>query len=363
MKINEHRVRNFRNIKQIDLRPGPGLNIITGDNAQGKTNLLESIFVLSTGTSFRSGKDVNFIKFDEQFYIINSKYCFQNKNIEAVLKYKPEVGKTFTINSRKAKISQENNLRIVLFNPDDLYLIKGSPVKRRNYLDFILRQVSAEYSKQIDDYNKILYKRNLLLRNRQADSNSFAVINEMFIDTAVKFIINRINLANILDDVCQKVFPTVNHEGDTIKIRYALSFPVFSDKINDEILKQALLEQIKIKKEQEMMRSTTLIGPHLDDLNVYLNGKLARIFASQGQQRNLAVTLKLAEIYSFNQIKGFYPLFLLDEVLSELDENKKRLLLNHLSQAGFQSFLSSVSHDPKGGVNAQFFSLKNGCLI
>jgi DNA replication and repair protein RecF len=170
-------------------------------------------------------------------------------------------------------------------------------------------------------------------------------------------------LANILDDVCQKVFPTVNHEGDTIKIRYALSFPVFSDKINDEILKQALLEQIKIKKEQEMMRSTTLIGPHLDDLNVYLNGKLARIFASQGQQRNLAVTLKLAEIYSFNQIKGFYPLFLLDEVLSELDENKKRLLLNHLSQAGFQSFLSSVSHDPKGGVNAQFFSLKNGCLI
>ena len=235
MKINEHRVRNFRNIKQIDLRPGPGLNIITGDNAQGKTNLLESIFVLSTGTSFRSGKDVNFIKFDEQFYIINSKYCFQNKNIEAVLKYKPEVGKTFTINSRKAKISQENNLRIVLFTPDDLYLIKGSPVKRRNYLDFILRQVSAEYSKQIDDYNKILCKRNLLLRNRQADSNSFAVINEMFIDTAVRFIINRINLANILDDVCQKVFPTVNHEGDTIKIRYALSFPVFSDKINDEI--------------------------------------------------------------------------------------------------------------------------------
>ncbi len=363
MKINEHKVRNFRNIKQIDLRPGLGLNIITGDNAQGKTNLLESIFVLSTGTSFRSGKDVNFLKFDEESYIISSKYCCQDKNMEAILKYKPEIGKTFTINSRKAKISQDNNLRIVLFTPDDLYLIKGSPVKRRNYIDFILRQVSAEYALQIDDYTKILYKRNLLLRNRQVDSRSFAVINEIFLETAVKLIINRINFANILDDVCQKVFPTLNHEGDSIKIRYALSFPVFSGKINHEILKQALLEQVKVKKEQEIMRSTTLMGPHLDDLNVYLNDKLARIFASQGQQRNLAVTLKLAEIYAFKQIKGFHPLFLLDEVLSELDENKKRLLLNHLSQAGFQSFLSSVSHDPMVGVNAQFFSLKNGCLI
>jgi len=363
LKINEHKIKNFRNIKQINLLPGPGLNIIAGNNAQGKTNLLESIFMLSTGTSFRSGKDVNFLKFNADSYIINSKYCYKDRNIEALLKYQPQLGKAFTINSRKAKISQENNLRVVLFTPDDLYLIKGSPDKRRNFLNFVLRQVSAEYAIQIDDYNKILHKRNLLLKNKQVNNKSFAVINEIFIETAVNIIIKRINFINILDDVCQKVFPSLNNEHQSIKIRYALSFPIFSGKINYEILKDVLLEQLILKKEEELIRCTTMLGPHLDDINIYINDKIARIFASQGQQRNLAVTLKLAEIYAFYQIKGFYPIFLLDEVLAELDEHKKILLLEHLSQAGFQSFLSSVSLDNIARVNSQIFSIKNGCLI
>lgn len=363
MRINEHSVRNFRNIEKIVLQPGPGLNILVGDNAQGKTNLLESIYILATGTSFRSGKDINFLKFEEESYLINCKYSCQDRNLDAVLQYDRDGGKTFLINGRKTKISQENNLKIVLFTPDDLYLIKGAPAKRRNYLDFVLKQVSTEYAMQIDDYNKILQKRNLLLKNKTINKKSFAVINEIFIENAVKLIINRINFVNILNEVCQKVFPVLNDEGATIKIKYALSFPVSGHKINHDILRNFLSQQGEIKKEQELIRCTTMTGPHLDDLNVYINDKLARIFASQGQQRNLAVTLKLAEIYAFKQIKGFYPLFLLDEVLSELDDNKKRMLLESLSSADFQSFLSSVGYDHTDEIKARTFLLQNGCLV
>lgn len=343
--------------------PGPGLNILAGENAQGKTNLLESIFVLATGSSFRTGKDLNFLQYDAESYIINAKYNYQDRKIEALLKYRPEIGKDLTINSKKAKISQENNLRVVIFTPDDLYLIKGSPVKRRNFLDFTLRQVSADYTLQLDNYNKILKKRNLLIKHKQATGKSLSVINEIFIETAVHLIINRINFINILDEACQKIFPLLNNEHHAIKIRYALSFPVLSGKINHEILKKVLAEQVLIKKDEELMRGTTLIGPHLDDLNIYLDDKIARLFASQGQQRNLAVTLKLAEIYAFKKIRGFFPLFLLDEVLAELDEAKKKLLIEQLSQASFQSFLSSVSLDNITKVNAQIYSIKNGSLF
>ena len=363
MKINEHKVRNFRNIKKINLTPGRGLNILTGDNAQGKTNLLESIFVVSSGASFKSGRDINLLKFDEKSYMIDCKYCYQNRNFEAVLKCDREEGKSFFINGKKTKISQDGNLQVVLFTPDDLYLIKGPPGKRRSYLDFILKQISSDYANQIDDYNKILQKRNLLLKNKQINHKSFGVINDIYIDIAVKLIINRINFVNILNDVCQKVFPTLNNEDAKIRIKYALSFPVSGNKINYDILKNTLISQTETKKEQESMRCLTMMGPHLDDLNVYLNDKLARIFASQGQQRNLAVTLKLAETHAFKQIKGYYPIFLLDEVLSELDDNKKRMLLDNLSRADFQSFLSAVSYDPSAEINAQTFLLKNGCLV
>ncbi len=363
MKIKEHRVQSFRNIKRIDLIPGPGLNILSGDNAQGKTNLLESIYVVSAGTSFRSGRDINLLKFDEKSYMIHCKYCCKDRNLEAILKCDRDDGKSFFINGKKTKISQENNLQVVLFTPDDLYLIKGSPGRRRNYLDFVLKQISVEYAGQIDDYNKILQKRNLLLKNKQLNHKSFGIINEVFIEIAVKLIINRINFVNILNDECQKVFPTLNNEDTKIKIKYALSFPVSGNKINYDILKNALILQTETKKEMESIRCTTMMGPHLDDLNVYLNDKLARIFASQGQQRNLAVTLKLAETHAFKQIKGYYPVFLLDEVLSELDDNKKRMLLNNLSQAGFQSFLSSVGYDQSAEINAQIFLIKNGCIV
>ncbi len=361
MKITGLSINNFRNLKKIDIKPANGMNIFTGNNAQGKTNLLEAIYVLSAGNSFRNTSDKQLVNYDASRYQIKAYYTYQERFLESTLLY-DERDKIFTINKKKTPHHNQERIKVVLFNPDDLFLVKGAPAKRRNFLDFILQQLSGDYAYNLANYAKILKKRNLLLKTEQTNKQSFAIINQLFIENAIKVIIQRINLVNILDEIVQPLFQEINGRQNKIKIRYALSFPVESDKINLNILQTALSEQLEKKSSDEIKRKQSLAGPHLDDINFYQDGRAARIFASQGQQRNLVICLKLAEVYVFKRVKGYYPIFLLDEVLAELDENKRFLLLDHLDKAEFQSFLSSVNLGPIDKYNANIFYVKNGQL-
>lgn len=361
MKIKRLSINNFRNLKKIDIEPASGINIFTGDNAQGKTNLLEAIYVLSAGNSFRNTTDKQLINYDSSRYQIKADYCCQERNLESSLLF-DEHGKIFAINNKKTPQNNQDRIKVVLFNPDDLFLVKGAPAKRRALLDFIIQQLSSEYAFNLTNYVKILKKRNLLLKNEQTNKQSFTVINQLFIETAIKVIIQRINFVNILDDIARPLFAEINGTQNQIKIRYALSFSVESDKINLNILQNALAEKQARLFTDEIKRKQSLVGPHLDDINFYQDGRSARIFASQGQQRNLVICLKLAEVYAFKKIKGYYPVFLLDEVLAELDENKRSLLLDHLGRADFQSFLSSVNLESVENYNANLYYVKNGQL-
>jgi len=362
LKINKIQLRNFRNLKKIVYEPSAGLNVLVGNNAQGKTNLLESIFVLATGNSFRIAVDGNLVNYDADGYSIVSNYIISERLFEASLTYQVNGVKRTLINNKKISQRHSDKLRVVLFTPDDLFLVKGSPSKRRSFLDFILKQLSAEYTFNFDNYTEILKKRNLLLKREQTISKSFEVVNEIFIENAVRLIMQRINFINILDDINRSVFREINAGTNEIKIRYALSFAIESDRINEAVLKDALRESINKNSKSEIMRRKTLIGPHLDDLNFYQDGRLARTFSSQGQQRNLAISLKLAEMYAFKKLKGYYPIFLLDEVLAELDDNKRSLLIKHLLEAEFQSFLTSVDFEELDG-EANISLIDDGRLI
>ena len=342
MKLRQVEARDFRNLARLDYQPGPGLNILLGDNAQGKTNILESIYVLSTGSSFRTGQDKNMVAYEKEAFILRGRYDYNDRDFETVLSYNLKEGKNFTLNSKKTSFNNSDRLRVVLFTPDDLYLIKGSPGKRRQFLDFILGQIRSEYGYNLANYVKILKKRNLLLKREQSSTRSFKIIEDIFIENAARVILARINLINILDESSSSIYKQISREGQ-LKTRYAITFPIDSGKINLDILKAALKKQIQEKAEEEIRRKSSLVGPHLDDIHIYQDGKMARYFASQGQQRNIAVALKLAELYTFRKISGFYPIFLLDEVLSELDAQKRQLLLDHLQEAEFQSFLTSVN--------------------
>lgn len=362
MKIQSFKIRDFRNINRIEYQASPGLNIFYGDNAQGKTNILEALFYLSMGNSFRSNKEKVLINHDSHSLQVQVRYSQLGRTIDSSITYGAD-GKAFIINRKKANYNHSDRLRIILFTPDDLYLVKGAPNKRRFFLDFLLGQISNEYSYKLDNYRKIIKKRNLLLKREETNSRSFVIINDIFIDLATQLLISRLNLINVLDETMQELYPQINDDGGEIKIRYALSFPVDSGKINLDILKDSISKQVEEDTKREKKRKTTLLGPHLDDMHIYLNEKTARLFASQGQQRNIAICLKLAEIMTFNKIKGFFPIFLLDEMLAELDENRSSRILKYLAQSPFQSFLTSVKSESFDECNASISRVKDGGLI
>ncbi len=319
MQLTELSLKRFRNLLNLNFHPKAGLNILAGANAQGKTNLLEAIYATATSASFRPGKETNLINYDSPTCVVNASYQMKDRRLQSRLYLDREQGKVFQINGKKAYRNHADRLRVVLFTPDDLYLIKGSPGKRRDFLDFTLGQISRPYLHELGNYRGLLKRRNDMLRRKQAQHRTYPILNDLFVRSAAQITMARIQFVRELQEKARIIHQQLAGNEHELKFRYALSFPVGSDTINLDILREHLLKASNQKSEQERYRMTTLIGPHLDDINVYMDNKLARWFASQGQQRHLVVVLKLAEIYSFAAMTGYYPLFLLDEVLAELD--------------------------------------------
>lgn len=342
MRIEKLQAYQFRNLNNLEYVAHPKLNIFIGANAQGKTNILESVYTLAHTSSFRTANDRNLVNYHSHLFKLRGEYKMEQRAMEALLVYNREQGKEFKINQKKVSHSHADRLRVVIFTPDDLYLVKGNPGRRRSFLDSMLKDLSPEYRLQFDNYQKILKKRNLLLKNGNFNSSSFAALDDVFIDNAARMILARINLIHSLEDSAAEAWQEMNRQG-SLKIRYALSFPVNSGKINLDIIKEALTDYLREKKEEEASRRTTLAGPHLDDINIYLDDRIAKIFASQGQQRSIVVSLKLAELNTVKKITGYYPVFLIDEVLAELDDEKRQSLVDYLARAPFQSFMSAVS--------------------
>ncbi|MGI6413424.1 MAG: DNA replication/repair protein RecF [Syntrophomonadaceae bacterium] len=363
MKIDKIKLSNFRNLKKLEYECIDNLNIFVGNNAQGKTNFLEVIYALSTGASFRTRNNEDLLNFNSDSLTIRAIYKKQGRQISASLKIIRGGKKNFSVNNNITGYKNDDRLRVVLFTPDDLYMVKGAPFLRRDFMDFALKQVSEDYSFHWNRYKRILKKRNDLLRNNETGKSTYQIINEMFVDHACRVIIARINFVNILDEIANKVYKKINQVDEQLKIRYALSFPIDSGKINIGALKQSMVDHLNQIRDLEIKRKSSVIGPHVDDVNIYHNNKAARYFASQGQQRNIALAIKLSEIYTYKKIMNFYPVFLLDEVLSELDYVKKQQLIDYLANAEFQSFLTSVHLGKIHGSNSKITVVENGRFI
>lgn len=364
MKLTNIQIKNFRNLQIIEYKPHASLNIFTGKNAQGKTSFLESLYIASTGNSFRAANDSSMVKYNENGYYLKNDYLFMQRDITTELTYIKNINrKTFKINNKKTSYNNDDRLKVILFVPEDLYLIKGSPSKRRSFINFTLKQLSNNYAFNLDNYVKILNKRNLFLKNEQTRSKTFFTINNLFIENAVKLIIQRINFINIINNLIKPIHKELNKTDNNINVKYALSFEINNDKINVDILKDEMQKNLQNIKDLEIKRKKTMLGPHLDDIHFYQNGKLARLYASQGQQRNIVISLKLAEMHAFEKLKGYFPIFLLDEVLAELDSEKKELLIKYLNNVNFQTFLTSVNNDFFNIANNKIYVFDEGKLL
>ena len=349
MKINQLKLSHFRNYRDLDISFDDGLTIITGENAQGKTNLLEAIFLLAMGKSHRTHRDQELIQWGEDYASIEGIVSQRYYELPLSL-YIDSKGKIARVNElEQAKLSSfVGNFNVVLFAPEDLQFVKGSPSIRRRFINAELGQAYPVYLQAILDYERMLKQRNTYLKqygiSDQFDTLYFQIMTEQFIDKAIEVIRYRIEFIKALNEFISPIHSNLSRERDSLRLEYLSSSSRLNYSELDELAVQLsdLLEQ---SQEREQRQGYSLYGPHRDDIRLWLNERDAQQFASQGQQRTIVLSIKLAELEWFKQHKGEYPVLLLDDVLSELDIYRQTILMEQIENK-VQTFLTTATmHD------------------
>lgn len=331
MHIKHLELQNFRNYSFFDIEFTPKVNIIYGNNGQGKTNLLESIYVLAQTKSHRAYIDDNLIKTNESKAVLKG-------TILTDLSYNLElsIGKSV----KKAKIDGENvktiasyiaKTNVIIFSSEDLDLIKGGPAGRRKYLNLEISQLSANYYSALSDFNKLLKMRNDYLKkinnNEIVDQNYFQILTDYLINKSVFLIQMRHTFVEKLNEYIPKIFEDIT-QIPGFNLKYKPSGGIDSFDKND--IKATLEKRFKENYEKEVILKTTISGPHRDDFSFNIEEDDLREFGSQGQQKVAVIALKLSEIEIFKDYKKQNPIILLDDVFSDLDNIKKNNLLKHI---------------------------------
>lgn len=324
MYINTLSLKNFRNYDEEFIEFDKGVNIIYGENAQGKTNILEAIYLCSTSKSYRTSNDREMIKINEDEGHINIKYNKFNKMDQIDIHLRKNNNKGIAINKIPIKSLNQllGNINVIMFSPEDLGLIKNGPKERRKFINIELCQLSPLYYYNIKQYNKVLKQRNNLLKLIKINKMSpdqLDVWDLQLLEYGNKVIEERTNFINQIRPLFNKIHYKISGEKEKINIIYDLN--ISSDNY-EEKLKEYRLKDISV--------GSTLIGPHKDDIKFLLNDIDIRKYGSQGQQRTAALSLKLSEIELVKKIIDDTPILLLDDVLSELDKNRQKYLIETL---------------------------------
>jgi DNA replication and repair protein RecF len=346
MFIEQLALTNYRNYTSLDLSFSPQINVLIGENAQGKTNVMEAIYVLSMAKSHRTSNDRDLIRWDEEYGKIEG--SIQRKYgrlpLELVISKKGKRARVNHLEQNRLSL-YIGQLNVVMFAPEDLNLVKGSPSVRRRFLDMEIGQISPVYLHNLLTFQKILRQRNAILRDNRGKSNfndvMFDVYTEQYIQVAVQIIRKRFYFMELLQKWAEPIHKGISRGMESLKVTYGTLKGIESGQTQEEmesVLEQRLLEM----RQRELDRGITLIGPHRDDLHFFVNGYDIQTFGSQGQQRTTALSLKLAEIELVKQEVGESPVLLLDDVLSELDDYRQSHLLNTI-QGEVQTFVTTTN--------------------
>lgn len=353
MFLKNLELNNFRNISNISINFNKNINIFIGNNAQGKTNILESIYFLAITKSHRTHNDLNLIKSDELYTKVSGLFSDEENNNHCLSILLNEKGKKVSIdNIMQKKISNYlSRINVIMFCPDDLEIIKGSPSIRRRFLNIELSQFRNDYLLLLKDYNLILKERNEYLKqknNANFDKMYYNIITEKLIENNIKLIRIRNDFINKLNKYLEKVFKKITDFGD-LKIKYK-SF-IREDELSSKNLINIVREKYNSVFMNELLQKTTLVGCHKDDFRLYLNNLDITEFCSQGQQRLAILSLKLAEIEFFIEEKKIKPIILLDDIFSELDDIKKNNIIDYFKE-DIQIFITTTD------INNINYSLK-----
>lgn len=356
MHIDKLILKNYRNILSLDISLNKGVNVFVGENAQGKTNILESIYLCCCGRSNRTHIDKDLINFNFSDSYIN---LFINKNNftdKINIHLKKDKKKGIAINGIPIKKLDQlfGIFNVVMFSPQDLNLIKSGPLERRKFLDMELCQINKFYCHNLTQYYKVLKHRNSLLKNKSFYNNldSIFVWDEQLLHFGKKIIQIRQEFIDSINPISNKIHSKITGKKENLTIKYkpSVSISDFKNKLTSSLQK-------------DIQYMSTSFGPHKDDLLFFINDINVKDFGSQGQHRTVCLSTKLAEIELIYNQKGFYPILLLDDVFSELDRSRQQYIISNFKNiqtiitcTGVEDFINNIN------LPIKIFNVHNGCV-
>ena len=341
MILNNIHLGDFRNYGTLALDFHSKLNVFIGRNAQGKTNLLESIYFLALAKSHRTAKDKELIRFHTEEAFVNGSITASYSDLPLSISVSKK-GKRAKVNHMEvSRLSQYiGHLNVVLFAPEDLNIVKGSPQVRRKFINMECGQISKIYLNKLSGYQKVLAQKNNYLKQRNVDPMMIDVLNAQLAEYASLIILKRQQFIETIEKYAARIHEDISNGRETLSVRYNSNIMYESaDSASLETEVKMIFDDVL---EREIERGQALIGPHRDDISFLINDFNVQTYGSQGQQRTTALSVKLAEIELIQEEVGEYPVLLLDDVLSELDETRQSHLLTSIRNR-VQTFVTTTS--------------------
>ena len=377
MYFKKIRLKNYRNFSNLSIEFDSNLNIFIGNNAQGKTNLLEGINLIVKGGSYRTKEDKEVINWNSESAYLFGEISKDDENIQVALAlekksedfYKNKLVKTIKINQNIQKKTVLNKeFKGVVFSPEHLQIIKGAPSLRRKFLDEQISQIYPLYHRYLSEYYRILGHRNNILKkeiNQKKKREQFLMWDPRLIERGSFLILTRIKFIKKINRLAHKFHQKITKEKENIKLTYQSNI-LKGQEENISSINKEFKDKLKEHREKEIEQRTTLLGPHRDDFSVYINGFNIASYGSQGQQRTAVLSLKLSELELIKEKERVYPIFFLDDVMSELDEDRRHFLLGLIIDKKVQTFITSINLDYFNSnikEKGRIFKIKEGKII
>ena len=336
--INQLSLLQFRNFPSAQVAFDANCNIFYGENGQGKTNLLEAIYLLSTGRSFRSVRDSEMIRFNEPSAVVQAIWTEENNTKQLEMRLFEQSGKQYWINQVKERPFR-SCFQTVLFTPGDMQIIQSSPSERRKFIDQTLCQMRPRYAKAFSEYTKILEHKQKILKSEDPSLlSTLDVFTERLAGCGAVLIPYRAAFTEVLEQEANSLHREISGDREQLRFTYQTVRTITNPHASESELFEQLMRHASELKEAEIASKSCLSGIHKDDLFIQINDREAKLYASRGQTRTAVLAMKLAVRELFRKDTGSYPIMLLDDVLGELDERRRAFLLEHIR--GAQTFLT-----------------------
>lgn len=353
MYINKIKLTNFRNYDEQEVNLGKNINIFYGDNAQGKTNIIEAIFLCSIGKSFRTNKESELIKFNKDISSIYIEY--EKSDRDGKIKIDLNNKKSIYTNGIKIKKLSEllGNINTVIFTPDDINILRDGPQKRRRFLDIMIGQLRPNYIHILNMYNKTLEQRNNYLKQIKENNKQEEMLDiwdEKLAEYGEKIYIYRNEFIEKIKNKINKIHKSITNEKEEIKVEY----------ISNCAQKEEYIELLKSRRKLDIIKGFSTKGIHRDDFFIYINNQLVNVYGSQGQNRTVVLSLKISELQVIYDEIGEYPILLLDDFMSELDEKRRKNFLENIENT--QVIITCTDKIDIDNLEYKEFNVINGSI-